>query len=83
MEGDPGEHSFEKTKIPGQVRPGEIIAAMKFRGAAPTGEALVKYKEAFEAASEEAEEALEKEQIPLGMRKYIKEYFNRVKPEDE
>ena len=51
-------------------------------GAADRGFAQRNYKRVYGDYSQVVEEVMNREQIPLGMRYYVKRYFNLIKPRE-
>ena len=74
---------FSESRIPGKVDPrGMIIASQYFRGIPEKGKAAAKYREVYRNYERLARHSLNKEEIPLGYREYIRKYFDSVRPKE-
>jgi hypothetical protein len=56
--------------------------ARYFRGLPEKGEAAAKYREVYRNYEKQARHSLNKEEIPLGYREYIRKYFDSVRPKE-
>ncbi len=76
----PGEGGGEAF-VEGQQDEGEVLRAMSLRRAddARTQRA---YRNVYEAAAAGAEESVVREQIPQGLRTTVREYFERIRPQE-
>lgn len=72
--------SFQDQRIAGELRPGKILAAIKVRGQQVRGEPEVEVVEAFVEVRQNAEQALSRETIPVGMKDLVKAYFDAIDP---
>lgn len=70
--------AFDKTKLKGQFRKGEILGSLFTKGAPMKGEAKKEFTQAMSAEIQESTDALTKEDIPAGYKKLVKEYFDSV-----
>ena len=80
----PGEGiGFSTTRPKGKIDPrGRVIASRSFRGIPEKGEAAAEYRKVFRAYESMARNSLNKEEIPLGYREYVKKYFDSVCPKE-
>ena len=67
-------------KIEGQMGEGQSFENI-LRGTAEASTSTVEYRELFNNYTPEAEEAIFKENIPLGSKYYIKRYFEGIRPQ--
>jgi hypothetical protein len=67
------------TLVPGQKGKGEQLV-MPFRGAPDPTDPKAAWYETYPSAKRAAEDALDKERIPPGHRKQVKEYFEAIQP---
>jgi hypothetical protein len=67
-------------KIEGQTGEGQSFENV-LRGTAEASTSTVEYRELFNNYTPEAEEAIFKENIPLGSKYYIKRYFEAIRPQ--
>ena len=74
---------FDRKKIHGMLGKGKILGALSFRGKGEKGEATLNYVETFMEYRQKAEDALEKEEIPLGYKNYVRRYFDAVQPKQK
>ena len=79
-EAPPGDVAFEKEKIKGKLGKGEILGSWFVKGEPPKGEAAAGYAEVATEAAQEMDSALEKEDIPLGYQKIVRDYFEAITP---
>ncbi|MBI3119908.1 MAG: hypothetical protein HYZ00_14550, partial [Candidatus Hydrogenedentes bacterium] len=79
----PGEDvAYEPTILPGALDKGKMLANV-LQKAAPEGEAAAEVEIIsgnFEAAHQEAEQALTKEEIPRGSKEFVRQYFGTLDP---
>ncbi|MHC5037937.1 MAG: hypothetical protein ACYTHM_11540 [Planctomycetota bacterium] len=74
---------FKTTRLSGRIDPrGRVIASRYFRGLPEKGEAAAEYRNVFQNYEKMARHSLNKEEIPLGYREYIKQYFDSVCPKE-
>lgn len=86
QESPPGDVAFKKEKIKGKLGKGEILGSWFVKGEPPKGEAASDYANVATEAAQEMDSALEKEDIPLGYQKVVRDYFDAITPkkgEDE
>lgn len=82
-EGEGGGEKFSETRLKSKIDPrGFSLAARYFRGIPEKGEAAAEYKAVVKNYESLARESLTKEEIPLGYREHIKEYFDSVTPKE-
>lgn len=67
-------------KVEGQMGDGQSFENV-LRGTAEASGSTVEYREMFNNYTPEAEEAIFKENIPLGSKYYIKRYFESIRPQ--
>ena len=67
--------------MPTDLRKGEIIGMMKFRGSPAEGEPIIEFSKIYEELRQEAEDSMAKEHIPPGYKNYVKRYFDSINPE--
>lgn len=72
--------SHRDERIPGQLQPGKILAAIRVRGEQVRGESGVEIVDAFRELRQNAEQALSKENIPITMKNRVKAYFDAIDP---
>ncbi|MBI5368350.1 MAG: hypothetical protein HZA54_15045 [Planctomycetes bacterium] len=78
-EENPGQKvGFDKTKIKGQFKKGEILGTLFVKGAPIKGEAKREFTDAMNSTIQESTDALAKEDIPAGYKKLVKDYFDSV-----
>ena len=79
--GDPTRIDAKKNpeKVTGEIGDGKLFENV-LRGASEKATSTVEYRELFQHYTPEAEEAIFKENIPLGSKYYIKRYFEGIKP---
>jgi hypothetical protein len=66
--------------IPGQKGPGEQLV-MPYRGSADPTDPKASYYETYPSARRAAEDALNKERVPPGHQKQVKDYFEAIQPQ--
>jgi hypothetical protein len=76
---DPGEAATQD-RLSSRLGEGESLSAAMPGVASGGGRAARRYKELYEAASADAEDAVAQENIPLGSRLLIKRYFEAIRP---
>jgi len=69
-----------QVKVAGQLGEGPSFENV-LRGTAEDSTSTVEYRELFNQYTPEAEEAIFKENIPLGSKYYIKRYFESIRPQ--
>ncbi len=75
---------FEPTMLPGGMTPGQVIADIVQRtrpdgeDAEPTADFV---SGAFIEVQQQAEQALTREEIPVGSKEYVRQYFGSLEPE--
>lgn len=69
----------EGVKLNGLLGEGESLLTLT-PGAAPGTKASTRYQEVYQAAEPAMQEALNREDIPLGSRELIKRYFEEIRP---
>lgn len=79
-EAPPGDVAFEKEKIKGKLGKGDILGSWFVKGEPPKGEARTEYEAAATEAAQEMDSALEKEEVPLGYQKMVRDYFDAITP---
>ena len=67
-------------RVEGQMGEGQTFENV-LRGTAEASTSTVEYRELFNHYTPEAEEAIFKENIPLGSKYYIKRYFESIRPQ--
>jgi hypothetical protein len=81
--GKPGADPTEEGKrdqLAGMLGEGESLSALIPSAAAGNAKAARRYKELYQAAAADAEDAVTQENIPLGARFLIKRYFEAIQP---
>lgn len=68
-------------KVEGQIGEGQSFENI-LRGTAEASTSTVEYRELFNNYTPEAEEAIIKENIPIGSKYYIKRYFESIRPQN-
>jgi hypothetical protein len=71
---------FDPTLLPGKMVPGKVLMSVEQKAAPETGEQpTVEYtQQAFIQAQQQAEQALEQEEIPRGSREFVRQYFGTL-----
>jgi hypothetical protein len=67
------------TKIHGQVSPGGQMPSITLKGLSIKGNSSVSYQEAATAAQNEAQSALNHDQVPRAYQGAVKDYFDDIK----
>ncbi|MEQ1851603.1 MAG: hypothetical protein ABMA01_08425 [Chthoniobacteraceae bacterium] len=75
----PGE-AGPKDRLSGKLGAGESLSAATPGVATGGGKAARRYRELYDAAAADAEDAVTQENIPLGSRLLIKRYFEAIRP---
>lgn len=78
-----GDVAFEKEKVKGKLGKGEIIGSWFVKGEPPKGEAASEFADVATEAAQESDSALEKEEVPLGYQKFVRDYFDAITPKKE
>jgi hypothetical protein len=65
-------------RIPSGVEPGDLVRELASNP--ETGQSTVPYNQVFARYADAASRALDEQQIPLGMRDYIRGYFSSLEP---
>src|SRR5262249_43040306 len=83
LSGDPSKLASKKrdVSVEGQQGPGPTRSEVIY-GAADKGFSQRSYKRVYTDYTNVVEEAMTREQVPLGMRYYVKRYFNLIKPRE-
>ena len=85
MVGDlPGQGgAFKPTMLPGQMTRGKILANILQKAAPQAGDEpdLDYVAGAFVEVRQDAEKALEKEEIPPASKEFVRQYFGAIEPE--
>lgn len=79
----PEDVGLEKTKIKGRLGKGSAATLGFFRGDPAKASPTVEYTELYSDYQEEAKDALTKEEIPLGQKEFVKEYFESIRPKQK
>ncbi len=75
--------AFQSEQSASAYQPGKILLSWKTKGLSEAGQANRNYRQAVEAARQDASEALLKEQIPSAYHTTIKSYFDSLPREAE
>ena len=75
--------AFQKSQLPQKMDAGKIISVIKVEGAQVKGEAKLQFESALKEYSQEAEESLDREQIPLHMRDFVGDYYDSIRAATE
>ena len=79
----PDDVGLEKTRIKGTLGKGSAATLGFFRGDPAKASPTVEYGELYSEYQEEAKDALTKEEIPLGQKEFVKEYFESIRPKQK
>ena len=79
----PDDVGLEKTKVKGQFGPGSATTLGFFKGDPSQASPSAGYGEMYNAYQEDANDALTKEDIPLGQKEVVKEYFESIRPKQK
>ena len=71
-EGDP------EMLLPQSGDPGELVRELESER--ETGSSMVPYEQVFTVYSDAANQALDQQHIPLGLRGYVRDYFSSLEP---
>jgi len=82
---DPGnpETDFTDTKVKGTLTPGEILASVSFKGVPSDSDVMTDYVETLVEFIRAEEGTLTKEEIPPGYKRFVKHYFDSIRPDEE
>ena len=79
-QGAEAKDAAKKDQLSGRFGEGESLSALIPTAAAGGEKATRRYKELYDAAAADAEDAVTQENIPLGSRFLIKRYFEAIRP---
>lgn len=79
----PDDVALEKTKVKGQLGKGAASTLGFFKGDPAQASPTAEYGEMYSDYQEEANDALTKEDIPLGQKDFVKEYFESIRPKQK
>jgi tetratricopeptide (TPR) repeat protein len=71
--------NLQPTKVKGQMSPGGPMPSVSIKGLSIKGQSKVSYKEAVQAAQNEAESAIQDEKVPRAYRGAVRDYFDDLK----
>ena len=74
-----GQIGFEKTKVKGQLTPGQIIAKFKVPGTQLPGDIVTEYETLRMQYEQQAEDTIKNEIMPLQYRSLIREWYDVLK----
>lgn len=74
-----GQTAFEKKRIKGDIQPGDILARMKVEGRQPPGEIKTQFEALRIQSSQQAEDTVRSEQLPLERKALVRQYFDAIK----
>lgn len=74
-----GEMDPVKTKPDAKLGKGKAVKTL-FKGKPTKGELTTEYEETYRGQIENAEDALTKDDIPAGYKRYVRDYFDAIKP---
>ncbi|MBE7220017.1 MAG: hypothetical protein INR64_16225 [Caulobacteraceae bacterium] len=69
-------------RVEGLLGEGESLQELTAAGGGGPARAGRRYKELYEAMAPAAQESVEQENIPLGSRRYIRRYFENIRPKE-
>ena len=71
---------FDPTLLPGKMVPGKVLMSIEQKAAPETSEkSTIEYtQQSFVQAQQQAEQALEQEEIPRGSREFVRQYFGTM-----
>jgi hypothetical protein len=67
------------TKLHGQIAPGTPMPAITLKGVSIKGQSAVGYQEAISAAQNDAQSALNQDQVPRAYQGAVRDYFDDLK----
>jgi hypothetical protein len=67
------------TKAHGQIAPGSPMPAITLKGVSIKGQSAVAYQEAVSAAQNDAQSALNQDQVPRAYQAAVRDYFDDLK----
>ncbi len=76
----PDDVGLERERLRGRYGRGRVTVVGTFKGDPGKASAKTEYGETFNAYQQEADDALIKEEIPLGQKEAVREYFESVRP---
>jgi len=83
--GPKGEHNphtpLDPSKPKAPLSAGKIISSIQFKTLPSKGELHSSYVEAHRAATAEASEALQQQEIPPAYRAHVRDYFDAIRPD--
>ena len=71
--------TFVKEQLPQKLDKGKVLAIIKVPGQQKTGEANVEFQQVVQEYSQEAEEALDRENIPVHMKKLVGNWLDTLR----
>ncbi len=71
---------FTDEMIHGQKNKGEILAVIEVDAPAVRGESSVKYHQIYDTQAQKAADSMRQNEIPLGYRNAVKDYFEAINP---
>lgn len=76
----PDDVGLEPSRIQGEFSRGKMTVVGSFKGDPSEASPTTDYGQVFSTYQEEAKHALTKEEIPLGQKETVREYFESVRP---
>jgi hypothetical protein len=73
--------SFQSRQSPSAFQPGQILLSWKTREVSESGQAVVAFRQALEAARQDASEAIVQERVPPAYHVAVKAYFDELQHE--
>ena len=68
-----------RERVRGQVLPGEVLARMKVEGTQEAGEITTQYESLRMEYAQQAEDAVERETMPLEFKGLVRDYFDAIR----
>jgi hypothetical protein len=75
--------TFQKDQAPQKLDKGKVLAILKVDGPQQKGEATAEFQQVVQQYSQEAEESLDREHIPLHMKKMVGDWFDTLRQKTE
>jgi hypothetical protein len=72
---------FEDELIQGEKNEGEILAVIEIDAPAVRGESNIQYQEVYTRQAQKAADAMRTNEIPMGYRNAVRDYFEAINPE--
>lgn len=71
------------TRVKGKMGEGQMVELGEVNGKPMPEKGFVPYSEIYKDSKQQAEDALDKEEVPAGYKEYVKNYFESIDPQNE